>query len=304
MINRCLLQPKRNITVWGPETKPAALKTWRHVSGPGVSMWPVGKRLCTQIILVSRIHSMLNLVMGIVLMKKNKEYRWPHQLFSSRQTLVKIIIHIVIAMVSQHCQPIVMNEKKMSQPLSLPLYYFLRLFRHKPINSGLSLQPLINPFRTKIMLNTGDWGQAWNYPPRSVVMTKCKSSAWSVCLCVFVPPHTHLVFLCLPLVPLDYHSPFVKATRMHCLPSLISMCMKDMRSALHAHTHAHTPRVVCHTLCGICNVLLLPLEAFRPHRGPLLFLFLQRPATHTHKHIHTGSDVVINLCQTWSGRVC
>ena len=191
---------------------------------------------------------------------------------------------------------------KTSQPCSLPPCYFLCLFRHKPINSVLSSQPLINPFRTEIMLNTGDWGQAWNYPSCSVVMT-FTSSVWSVCLyvCVCLRCHTGAVFLCLCLIPLDYHYPFVKATHMCYLPSLISICREDMRSCsyAHTHTHTHTQRVVSYTLCGVCNMFLLPLVACRPHRGPIAFCsYTGQP------HTLTGSDVVINLCQTWSGRVC
>lgn len=141
----------------------------------------------------------------------------PHPSFIFHETLRIIIICIVIATARPHCQMIPMY--KTSQPISLPLHYFVCLFRHKPINSGLSLQTLINPFRTEIMLNTGDWGQAWNYPPSSVVMTKF--TQFEVCVCVLLPPHPSCLFcVCLSYL-LITTNPLLKLQV--CIASLLSL---------------------------------------------------------------------------------
>lgn len=180
---------------------------------------------------------------------------------------------------------------KTSQPFSFPLYYFFCLFRHKPINSALSSQPLINPFRTEIMLKTGDWGQAWNEPSCSVVMTKFMFLVWSVC--VFVLP----CMLCVCVWYLLIIT--ISLLKLHtCVTSLLSLAYAE-KTFLHAHTHTPTLGVVCYTLCGICNMFLLSWEACRPHWGLVAFC-----SCRGQPHTFTGSDVVINLCQTKSGRVC
>lgn len=110
-----------------------------------------------------------------------------------------------------------------------------------------------------------------------------------------MPPHRHLSFCVCVRYLLITTVPLLKLHTCY-LPSLISMCIEDMHSFLNAH--ANTLRVVCYTFCGICNMFLLPLETCRPRCGPFAFC-----SCRGQPHALTGSDVVINLCQTWSGRV-
>lgn len=102
------------------------------------------------------------------------------KLFTFHQALLIIITCTVNATASQHCQLILMYENA-TTVLSPPLLFSFWKGTSQLIQAS-PRSPLINPFRTEIMLNTGDWGQAWNYPSCSVIMTKFAFSVWSVCV--------------------------------------------------------------------------------------------------------------------------